>query len=323
MFMRPSVKPRRLKQGSTIMVVAPAGDPLDPSNGEGLSLGIQLLRKMGFRVVLGDTVRFAMRRWYHSAPDEVRARDLNNAFARDDVDAIWCLKGMSGSLRVIRYLDYDLIKRNPKVLVGFSDITSIQAAIYSRAGLPSIQGPMLDYTPTSEAALARFRRDLDLVVRMLMGEVLELKPPEDSAFPRTINPGKAKGPVIGGNLLKFLLVQATPYRVDSMGKVVFLEEIPIWIHRLDEYLTALGLDGTLGGSSAIVYGEFPESRDWQIGGSVTEVLVDAVKTYAPGKPTFMNYPCCHGSETYPIPLGTEVEVNADETMVRMSESVTE
>lgn len=325
--MRYGVKPRKLREGASIMVIAPSAPPGYPGSGAQLSIGLEYLRRSGFRVILGDTVKFAINRWFHSAPDEVRARDLMNAFTRDDVDAIWCVRGMSGAIRVIRLLDYDLIKENPKVLVGFSDITAIQTAIYAKTGLPTLQAPMLDINATGD--LSRFRRDMDAALRILKGEVMELKPLPDGPFPRIIRPGKASGVVIGGNLLKFLLPQAVPeFRIDPLGKVLFLEEIALQIHRFDEYLTTLGLMGVIKGVNAVVFGEIPELREWQVGGSIVESIIDAMNTFNPNAPSFMNYPCCHGGDqgginTYPMPLGINVEVNADEATVVMKEPLVE
>ncbi len=328
--MRYKVKPRRLKPGSTIMLIAPSAPPGYPGSASSLNLGIDYLRKRGFKVKLGDTVKYAMNRWFHSAPDDVRAADLMRAFRDDEVDAIWCLRGMSGALRVIRLLDYDTIRDNPKVIVGFSDITAIQAAAYARAGLPSLQAPMLDLnTSYGESGLRRFTRDMDAALRILSGEVLELKPLQDGPFPRIVNGGRAEGIMIGGNLLKFLLPQAIPqFKIDPAGKALFLEEIPILIHRFDEYLTTLGMMGILGGVNAIVFGEIPELREWQVGGSIVESIVDAVRVYNPKAPSFINYPCCHGGDqgglnTYPVPLGIRVEVNADEASLIMKEPLTE
>jgi len=327
---RYSVKPRRLKEGSTVMLIAPSAPPGYPGSGSTLNIGIDYLRRKGLKVILGDTVKFALNRGFHSASDEVRARDIMNAFTRDDVDAVWCLRGMSGAFRVIRLLDYEVIKEHPKVLVGFSDITALQTAVYAKAGVPSLQAPMLDLNVTpSETGLSRFKRDTDMALSILKGEVMELKPLQDGPFPRVITPGKASGVMIGGNLLKFLLPQSIPsFKINPEGKVLFIEEIALQIHRFDEYLTALGLLGILGGVNAIVYGEIPELREWQVGGSIVESIIDATKTYNPNAPSFLNYPCCHGGDqqglnTYPVPLGINVEVNADDATVIMKEALVE
>jgi muramoyltetrapeptide carboxypeptidase len=326
-----SLKPPKLKEGSTIMVVAPSAPPGYPGSGASLSVGLSYLKKRGFRVTLGDTIKYALNRWFHSATDEARARDLMNAFLRDDVDAVWCVRGMSGAVRVIRLLDYDVIKEHPKVIIGFSDITAIQTAVYAKTGLPSLQAPMLDLnvTPNDEVSLSRFRRDMDMALTILSGETPELKPLQDGPFPRVITPGKASGTVIGGNLLKFLLPQAIPeFKINPEGKVLFIEEIPILIHRFDEYLVTLGMMGILNRVNAVVYGEIPELQQWQVGGSIVESIIDAARVFNPNAPSFMNYPCCHGGDqhglnTYPMPLGINVDVNADEATVLLKEPLVE
>lgn len=325
--MKSSIKPRRLKAGSTIMLIAPASFPQYSSLGTMMSM--QLLRKMGFRITLGRSVAESQVHWFMSGPDEARARDLIEGFRRGDVDAIWCVRGGAGSLRILDLIDYDMIKENPKVIVGFSDITAIQNAIYAIAGVPSLQGPMLSVTPKpgDDVGWARFRRDLELAVRILMGETLELKPSEDGPFTKVINHGRASGRVIGGNLTLFTLLQGTPYRPSPEGSVLFLEDVNEDSYRVSNYLSVLRLGGVLRKARAIVYGEFPEPEHRAPAPSIEEVIAEDTRR-ATEAPSFIGYPCCHGGDehgynTYPVPIGISIEVDADNGTVTMLESLTE
>ncbi|WP_291764542.1 S66 peptidase family protein [Caldivirga sp. UBA161] len=324
--MRYSIKPRRLKAGSTIMLVAPAS--FTQYSGAGLNLGIQFLKRMGFNIVLGESVRGSWIHWHLSGPDDLRARDLLEGFRRSDIDAVWCVRGGAGSLRLLNLIDYDLIKENPKAIIGFSDITAIQNAVYSMVGLPSIQGPMPSVTPRiNDVGLARFRRDLELTVRILMGEVVELRQPEGGPFIRVINHGKASGRVIGGNLTLFTLLQGTPYRPNPSGGVLFLEDVNEEAYRIDNYLTVLRLGNVTPIVNAIIYGEFPEPMHSGPSPSIEEVIAEDTRDFTKA-PSFIGYPCCHGGDehginTYPVPLGINVEVNADDAAIIMLEALTE
>lgn len=325
--MRTRIKPRRIKPGAKILLIAPSSYPIYPNMN--LSMGIEILRKYGFNIALGDSVKYASRRWYLSAPDEVRVRDLIEGFRREDIDAIWCVRGGAGGIRLLDSIDYDMIERNPKPLIGFSDITALQNAIYSRAGLISVHGEMIATTPKpgDEIGARRHRRNLEMVLKILQGEVLELKPPEDGPFPKTINPGRASGEVVGGNLILFTLLQGTPYGVDTGGRVVFLEDIREDAWRIDNYLTSLALGGHLQKASGVVFGEFPEPEVRAPSPSIEEVISDRARKYIK-TPSFLNFPCCHGGDehghyVYPLAIGSRITIDADEGAVYMEEPAVE
>ncbi|MEM0066394.1 MAG: LD-carboxypeptidase [Sulfolobales archaeon] len=325
--MKAKIKPPKIKSGARILLVAPSSYPVYPEMN--LSLGIETLRKYGFSVVLGDSVKYALRRWYLSSPEEVRLRDLVEGFRRKDIDAIWCVRGGAGGIRLLDSIDYDLISTNPKPLIGFSDITVLQNALYSKVGLVSVHGEMVATTPKigDEIGFRRYKRNLELVLRMLQGEMLELRSPEEGPFPKTINPGRASGEVVGGNLILFTLIQGTPYGVDTEGRIVFLEDIREDAWRIDNYLTTLALGNHLQKASGVVFGEFPEPEVRTPSPSVEEVITDRARRYIK-TPSFLNFPCCHGGDehghhVYPLAIGSRVTIDADEGVVYMDEPAVE
>ena len=325
--MRVRLKPPRLRPGSKVYLVAPSSYPVYPSMN--LSLGIEVLRKLGFEVVVGESVRYALRHWYFSAPDEVRARDLVRGFTMDDVDAVWCVRGGIGGLRILDLIDYDVIERNPKPLIGYSDVTALQNALYSKVGLVSLHGGMIAVTPKpgDDIGLRRYKGNLEMVVRILMGEVLELKPPEDGPFPKVVNPGRASGEVVGGNLMIFTLLQGTRYRVDTEGRILFLEHIRDDAWRVDNLLITLALGGYLQRASGVIFGEFPEPEVRAPTPNIEEVIVDISRRYIT-TPSFINFPCCHGGDehghhVYPLPIGGRVSIDADKGVVYMEEPAVE
>jgi len=325
--LKASIKPPRIKPGSKIYLVAPSSYPVYPNMN--LSLGIEILRKLGFSVVVGESVKYAMRRWYLSAPDEVRARDIIEGFKKDDVGAIWCVRGGAGGLRLLDLIDYDVIERNPKPFIGFSDVTSLQNALYSKIGLVSIHGEMIATTPKlgDEIGMRRYQKNLEMAIKILMGEVLELAPPEDGPFPKTINPGKASGEIVGGNLIIFTLLQGTRYAVNTERKILFIEDIREDAWRVDNFLTTLAYGGHLQRASGIIFGEFPEPEVRAPTPSLEEVIVDRAKRYVTS-PSFINFPCCHGGDehghyVYPLPIGGRVSIDADNGVVYMEEPAVE
>jgi muramoyltetrapeptide carboxypeptidase len=325
--MRNSLKPRKPGSKPKILLIAPSSYPIYPEMS--IMRGVEYLRNLGFEIVYGESIKYAMRRWYLSAPDDVRAKDINQGFSRDDIDVIWCVRGGAGAIRIIDQLDYDLIKENPKPIIGYSDITVIQNAIYSKTGLASIHGGMIAVTPKTgdEIGLKRYRNNIDLVIKLLKGETLELRPTEETPFPKTINPGKTSGEVVGGNLILFTLLQATPYKVDTTDKIIFLEDIREDAWRIDNYLTTLGLAGHLTKASGVLLGEFPEPEARYPVPSIEEVIIDRIKKFS-NKPSFINFPCCHGGDehghhVYPLPIGSHVTIDADEGVVYIDEPVVE
>ncbi|MEM1649414.1 MAG: LD-carboxypeptidase [Sulfolobales archaeon] len=326
-ILRTRIKPPKIRSGARVLLIAPSSYPVYPEMN--LSMGVEILRKYGFNIVFGDSVRYALRKWYLSAPEEVRVRDLIEGFRREDIDVIWCVRGGAGGLRLLDYIDYDLIARNPKPLIGFSDITALQNALYSRTGLISIHGEMIATTPKlgDEIGLERFKRNLEMVIKILQGETLELRHPEDGAFPKTINPGKTSGEIVGGNLILFTLVQGTPYRVNTENKIVFLEDIREDAWRIDNYLTTLALGEHLQKASGVIFGEFPEPEARTPAPSIEEVIIDRARRYIK-TPSFLNFPCCHGGDehghyVYPLAIGSRITMDADEGVVYMEEPAVE
>ena len=131
------IKPPALKLGGTIGIAAPASKPSPAA----IALGAERLRKMGFKVVLGDCVKRTLRQGYLAAPDEERAKESNGMFADEKIDGIICARGGYGCLRLLPLLDYDLIREHPKIFMGMSDIVSALLAIHKKTGLVTFHGP--------------------------------------------------------------------------------------------------------------------------------------------------------------------------------------
>ena len=241
------LKPRRLREGSTIGLISPAS-AADPQK---IDAGIANLEKRGFRVKEGRSTR--TRQGYLAAPDAARLRDLHAMFADPEVDAIMCIRGGYGTGRLLPFIDYELIRENPKILIGFSDITFLELAILKMTGLVTFNGPMLG-SAFSQAKPRSFT--LDGFMRTLAqpkpaGSVWQGH--KDRKY-RVVRPGKASGRLTGGNLSLVAASVGTPYEIDTKDRIVFLEDIDEKPYRFDRMLGQLIMAGKLVDASAIVFG---------------------------------------------------------------------
>ncbi len=296
------LRPPRLQPGAGIGVIAPAS-PMAPEN---LEKGISYLEKAGYRMVRGQTL--TLRRGYLAGEDRARAEDLMSMFQRPDVDAIFCVRGGYGTPRLLRLLDYDLIRRHPKILLGYSDITALQLAIFRRTGLVTFSGPMVavemanGILPQTEAALWRVLTDAETAV--------EFAPLQASSF-ESWNLREARGPLLGGCLSLVAAVLGTPFAPDFTGAVLLLEDVGEAPYRIDGYLAALKNAGVLESIAAAVIGRFedcvPEEGKPSL--ELREVLEDYFLPL--NIPVLLNIDYGHGKLKHTFPIGLPVRIDAD------------
>jgi muramoyltetrapeptide carboxypeptidase len=308
------VKPPRLREGATVAVIAPSSFPNYPEFS--LYQGLEHIRKLGFNTVLGKTLTQASAKWYLSGDDAFRAEDVNWAFREPSVDAVICARGGVGSMRILGMLDYELIRNNPKIFVGYSDTTSIQNAMISLSGVPSIQGPMAAVGFAADSDIQKTKRYWDTLLRILKGEVVELGAWSGGPVPLTIKGGKCSGRLVGGNLILFTLLSGSKYNPLAEGDVLFLEDIDEDEWRIDNFLGCLQANGSLDKVAGMVLGEFPRGTK-EHGPRLEEIFGSYLSTKS--YPSILNYPCCHGYGREPTPLGTNIELDADKKIVRMLE----
>lgn len=310
-------KPRALKEGDMIRAVAPASTESDSS---ALSKGISKLRELGFNVSLGDCVG-KLRTWgYLSGTDRERAQELNEAFADPHVDAIFCVRGGYGTPRILPHLDYDVIRSNPKIFLGYSDITTLHIAINQKSDLVTFHGPMIaseigpEFTGYTEKAFLQ---------ALTKPEPLEeITNPADGPVIKTINEGKASGPLVGGNLSLMVTTLGTPYEIDTKDKILFLEDVDDPPYVIDRNLTHLWLANKLDGAAGIIVGEIVKCEPREPGPSLTlwEVLKDRIGST--GKPAIYGICCGHGMQHLTLPLGVEASLDATEGRLSIIESAT-
>lgn len=300
-------------------MIAPSSYPAYPEFS--LYEGLEYVKSLGFKVLLGETLKNAASKWYLSADDEARANDVNWAFEDNRVDAIVCARGGSGALRILQFFDYDLIRSHPKLFVGYSDITPIQNAIFNLTGLVSIQGPMVGVGFGKDADVKRTKRDWHRLLLLMSGRELSLGEWQGGPSPLTIKGGKATGTLVGGNLTLFTLLSGSRYMPDGKGKILFLEGINEEAWRIDNCMASLEAGGYLGKVSSVVLGDFPRKPETTDPVRLEELF----RSYLSSKPypSFLNYPCCHGFGNEPFPIGIRAEVDADSRLITMQEPVTD
>ena len=310
------IKPERLKKDDTVMVVAPAGVEYRKMR---LKLSVESLEALGLKVKVAENAlgRFG----YFPAEDEVRAAEINQAFADDEVKAVIALKGGWGAARTLPYIDFDLIEKNPKILLGYSDITALLTPIFDQTGLVTFHGPIAGdswnkFTTQNVKEILFDGAAQHMVNPQNKGEYLAVRQNRIE----TIVPGKAKGRLIGGNLTVLTALQGTPYFPDTEGKILMLEDVGENIYRVDRMLTQLALGGHLTDCAGVVLGGWTDvDTD---GGYGDFALLDIFEQHfiPAGKPVFTGAMFGHISEKRTMAVGCNVEMDSEKGTITMLES---
>ena len=313
---QPLVKPKRLKKGDTVALVNPAGvtlqaqDVLDARN---------RIESLGLKVQLG--LHLLDRRGYFAGKDLDRASDLNQQFSDSRIAGIIALRGGWGSARILGYLDYNLIRDNPKVLLGFSDITALHMAIHSLTGLVTFHGPLgsSNWTSFSKEYLGRvlMRGEKVTFSNHITGSGAEVG---TSYGVRTIREGRSVGPILGGNLSVLCGIIGSNYLPNFENSILFLEDVGEDVYRIDRMLTALKLAGILGGISGFVFGQCTGcSESTKVGSlSLDQVLDDHILPL--GIPAWRGAMIGHIDDQFTLPLGIRTEINASQGSIRLLET---
>ena len=283
--------PRRLRSGSVIGVAAPAS-PFVP---DVLERGVQVLREMGFEVRYSEDLFDSC--GYLAGSDEHRAAAFNRLVVDPQIDAIMCARGGYGSLRILPLLDYAGVAEHPKAVIGFSDITALLWALYSRCGLVGFHGPLV--TTLADAAAAD---RCALWNAVASEEHLRLRF-ETAAV---IRPGRTRAPVAGGNLTTLCHLLGTPYAPAFRDHILFLEDRGEAPYRLDRMLTQMKMAGCFDGMQGLVLGRFEDcgAREevWRV---VAEVFGEA------DWPILAGVDAGHSGPNVTIPLGVEAVLDAE------------
>ena len=311
------MRPPRLSRGSRVALVAPAGPLLERDD---LTRAQELCRALGYEPVLGTNAY--SRHGYLAGTDDQRLSDLNGVLQDQRLDAIWCIRGGYGALRLLDRVDYEAMARWPKALVGFSDITALLNAITRITGVVTYHGPVAR-APMPPFSRRHFERVL--VSGEVPGRLDLLPPPADVLVPQehrivTLVGGTAEGPLAGGNLSLLQCLIGTPYFPDLSRAILFLEDVDEDLYKVDRMLAHLRLVGALEKLAGVAVGRFTEldraSRDGALG--FDEVLATYLQPL--GIPVAYGFPIGHIDSQWTLPLGIRARLNADAGELELLES---
>ena len=311
----PPLLPRRLAPGDSAGIVAPASATFQTVD---VDIARESLEALGLKVKVGRHV--LSRHGYLAGTDKDRAADINAFFDDDDVRAVVPIRGGWGSSRVLPHLDYERIRRNPKVVIGFSDITALHLAIQAKTGLVTFHGPN---------GMGRWDAwSLDYFKRVLFnGEAATMENPKNLSDRnaltqtenrvQTISPGTARGRLLGGNLTVLTAILGSPYVPSFDGAILFLEDVGEDLYRIDRMFTQLRLAGVLDRIRGFVFGTCAECGPGEGFASLTleEILADHIKPL--GVPAWFGAMIGHQTPQWTVPVGAEAEIDAVKGTLRM------
>ncbi len=302
----------RLKKNAHIRIIAPASPP----NLKSLTIGVEKLRKLGFRVSFGDNIRKTKQIGYLSAPDNDRAKELMDAFKDDSVDAIFAARGGYGSMRILPLVDFDVIKEHPKIFVGYSDITALHIAINQKTDLITFHGPMpgVDFNIMNKNILKN-------MLDVLEGEILDLTPQITTIVGRVVE-GNAIGVSAGTNFSLVTSLIGTEFQIKANEKILFLEDVSTSIYDIDRYMAELWLSKILYKIKGLVFGDFVSiPMDEGPNPSLQEIIYYYVNKMK--KPVMYGLPFGHGFDQMIIPLNAKLKISTYEPSITILENVVE
>jgi muramoyltetrapeptide carboxypeptidase len=302
------IKPKRLKSGDTIGLIAPSSNVWED---EEIYFAIDILHSFGFNVVNGK--HLFKRHGYLAGQDKERASDVNNMFADKNIDGIFCLRGGYGSPRILPYLDYEMIAKNPKAIIGYSDVTALLNAIFARTGLITFHGPIAkqnftEYTLNSfKEVIFAAQSNIDLGTPPLF-KIKEGQAEKENRL-TAIHKGEANGRLIGGNLSLMVKLVGTPFEPDYTNKVLFLEDVEEAPYRVDGMLTHLKIAGKLDLLAGIAFGKCTDCEASDSPSlSIEQVLKDRLGDL--NIPVIKGLMIGHIDDMATIPVGAHVKLDA-------------
>ena len=308
------IKPKPLRRGDTIGLVGISGALHEPETR--FEKMLEAIDALGYKVIVADSCREEY--GYLSGTDASRAKGLNQMFRDDRVDAVVCMRGGYGVTRMLDRVDFDAIRANPKLLLGYSDITALHTAIHEKVGMVTIHGPMAD----------RWTEFDDFSRRSMLRALTSTEPlgtlynPEGMA-PQCVVPGRCEGRLVGGNLSLIAALCGTPYQLNPEGKVLLLEDVGEYVYRLDSMLTQLRLAGMFERCAGVVLGGFTDCTEeyeryaLHLEDVIRDVIVPA------GKPVLANLSIGHTPTKITVPLGVHCAVDAEAGTLTITEAALE
>ncbi len=307
------ILPKRLKKGDIIGLIAPAGVITEKQ----LKNTIENVEKLGYKTYHTDSV--LSKYGYFAGKDKERADDLMHMFTNKDIAGILCIRGGYGAIRILDMLDYDSIKQNPKVFIGYSDITAFLSSIYENTGLITFHGPV-GISSFNEFTVNSYKNIIETPQNKYKYQYLREKNTEEtSEFDvYTINEGKAEGELTGGNLSVIISMIGTKFEPNFENKIVFLEEIDEKTYKVDRMLTQLVQATNIKEASGIVLGIFKKcDQDEEPKLSLKEAITDILKPL--DIPVSYGMAFGHVANKITIPVGIKAKMNAGKNSLKLLE----
>lgn len=307
------IKPKKLKVGDVIGVISPASSPSDLSK---IETGVNYLEKLGYKVELGKNV--GKEYGYLAGTDVERLADFYEMFENKKIKAIFCLRGGYGSARILDKINFPIIKSNPKIFVGYSDITALQLAIFRKTRMITFAGPMVatDFSgDVNEFAEENFWRVISSDKK-----IGRLHNPGNQKF-FALNNGRCEGSILGGNLALIASLLGTEFVPKFKNSILLLEDIGEAPYRVDRLLNQLKLNGILNEVSGIILGRFVDCYE-DDKEKKTLTLNQVIEDYLSNLkiPVMYNFSHGHIKENLTIPLGLNCKMNATKSFVEFNES---
>lgn len=299
---------KKLKTGATIGLVSPAS----PEDNDKIKKAISFFQSHGFKVKEGKHIYDKL--GYLAGCDKDRANDLMDMFLDKDIDMILCVRGGYGCMRLLPLLDFNIIKNNPKIFMGFSDITVLLNTIASKCNLTTFHGPM---GTSNLNDLETFKSFFDSIT--CTNPYTILNPCSNKLICK--NPGHAQGKIIGGNLSLIASTLGTPYEIDTKDNILFIEDVNERPYSIDRMLTQLSLSKKLQECSGFIIGQFtncnPSNPKKSL--SINELIEDKILSL--NKPTLLNFMSGHDYPKLTLPIGANAKINCTTPSLEILEPV--
>ena len=305
-------RPKALKPGDTIAIISPAGATLCNTSQDGpdaFEQGHALLKAAGFKVRIMPNAK--NKRLYLAGTDTERLADLHAAFQDPGIDGILCARGGYGCMRLLPHLDFKLVRQNPKVMIGFSDVTALLLPFYQKSGLVGFYGPMLTSNLIHQEPYSQSE-----LLKLAGGECkIPYTVPNRDAY-QTFRPGVAEGRLIGGNLSLLAALCGTPWQPQTAGHILFIEDWKEKYYSLDRQFEQLKLAGLFENITGLLLCDFSEiePEPEQSLAEFLKALTDSVKV-----PTGYGFSVGHGEQTATLPIGGMARFNAETGILSLQE----
>lgn len=299
------ITPTRLKKGDRIGLVAPSS----PTSLDKVNRSIEFIRKLGFEPVVGESCY--SKEDYLSGGDSIRAKDLNSMFMDKSIDGIWCIRGGYGTPRILDMIDYEIINENPKVFIGYSDITALHISFNQICSLITYHGPMVSTELINNIDIFTLNGIMNSITEELKGNIEN----PDGVKIDFHNELYCEGNLIGGNLSLIASTLGTRFEIDTKGKILFLEDVDEEPYRIDRMMAQLRLSGKLDDAIGFLVGDWNNCISEDINLRNTDYLVQEYLSLY-DKPLVTNLQAGHCKPMVTLAMGNKLIIDGKKNLLR-------